>query len=101
MGVRIHATRYTLNAHPDERSPNASRYNVHVEVRHNGLWAIVHLGYYLGRDGLWTMHDDPADWRPGRDAMPVARRAATTVDVNGRTAVECAAWEQSRKAVTR
>ncbi len=93
----VRATRYTFNAHPDPESRNLSRYNVHVERRPNGLWSITHLGEYLTRDGPWSPADDPADWLPQRDAMSAARRVAPLVDVNGHTAAECWAWEQSRR----
>lgn len=99
--VRVHATRYTVNAHPDPDSTNAPRYSVHVERRHDGRWAIEHLGHYLTADELWSPLDNPTDWRVQRDAMGTAYRAALTVTSNGRTAVECAAWERSQRAVAR
>lgn len=73
---------------------------MHVEARPDGLWAVGHLGHYLARDGLWSPLDNHTDWRTQREAMGVACRAAREVEVNGRTAEQCGAWERSQRAVS-
>ena len=101
--LTAHPTRFTINAHPLPESVNGRKYAINVEYRHAGLWAVNHLGELLGSDGLWTYDNRTSGAQVEfvhtfDEAMRLAREAAPTVQVNGRTAAECWAWEQQIRA---
>lgn len=102
--VRVEVTRYTVSVLP-EGSVNRGHYDVTVDWRGPGRWAVCWLGYCLGADGEWDYEPSPSnredDWLEAHrfdvdTALALAREAAPNVTVNGMTALECVQWEASR-----
>lgn len=102
--LSVEVTRYTVSVFPGE-SINRYHYDVTVERRAPGRWAVCWLGRCLEAQGEWGYEPLPSsredDWldahRFGVDtALRLAGETAPGVTVNGMTAVECVAWEASR-----
>ncbi len=109
----VQAVRYTVNAVPEDSSPDAHVFEITVERRRGGLWTAIRHHRYLGRDGTWTHGPDwpvgnPGSREPVTDAecvgyhsaqeewladtrydletaLKLAREAAPHVTVNGLT----------------
>jgi hypothetical protein len=102
--VHEYASTYTVCALPEDDT-NADAYEITVERRGPGRWAVMHNRYCLGADGTWDYesgsdkHDDEwlASHRFGLDrALEFARAAAPNVTVNGCTATTALTRSQGR-----
>ena len=96
MNAYAIATRYTVNLLP-ETDPHGHSFEITVEYRGHGQWAILRNGWCLGQDGAWDYELRPseredewiAEHRFDLDtALRLAKEAAPGVTVNGRTAAE-------------
>lgn len=95
----VRADRYSVSVLPRDHE-YASSYDLAVEYRGDGLWAVVRNGRCLGADGTWSYEPHPGerddDWLaahrfPEQEALELARRAAPHIRINGVTAAEVAA----------
>jgi hypothetical protein len=77
---------------PDHREHG--HFEVTVEWRGDGRWAVMHMGYCLGLDGDWEYESIPSERRDEwlathrfdlDTALRLAREAAPEVTVNGWT----------------
>ena len=91
------ATRYTVNLLPETASPDAHIFEITVEYRGRGRWAVCRHGMCLGVDGTWDYEVRPSeredDWldahRFDQDtALRLAIEQAPLVSVNGHTAAD-------------
>lgn len=90
------ATRYTVNLLP-ETDPHGHVFEITVEYRGHGQWAILRHGSCLGQDGEWDYELRPSgredDWIAAHrfdldTALRLAKEAAPSVTVNGLTAAD-------------
>lgn len=74
-----------------------SSWALEVTYRGRNLWAVLHRGYCLGKDGVWEYEPSPSnredDWLKTHrftraEALALAYKAAPNVTVNGRSAAE-------------
>lgn len=102
---RVEATQYTVSVFPED-SINRHVYDITVEQRSPARWAVCRMRNCLGADGEWDWEPSPSNREDGwleshrfdlDTALRLAREAAPGVIVNGRTAVECVAWEAERR----
>ena len=93
------ATRYTVNLLP-ETDINAHVFEITVDYRGHGLWAVLRHGWCLSTDGSWDYEVRPseredewiAEHRFDLDtALRLAEEAAPGVTVNGLTAADALA----------
>lgn len=103
---RVEITQYLVTVFPGP-SINSPVYDVTVERRAPGRWAVCRLSRCLGADGVWDYEPNPSsredDWLAAHrfdldTALRLAAEAAPKVTVNGMTAVQCVEWEASRHA---
>ena len=97
---RVQATRYTVNCLPED-DINASAYEITVEYRGRGLWAVLQRGMWcLGKEGDWDYEMRPSerddDWLATHrfteaEALRLAKEAAPHVTCNGRTVAQALA----------
>jgi hypothetical protein len=101
---RVEATHYTVSLFPDA-SVNAAVWDVTVERRSAGRWAVCNMGRCLNADGKWDREPIPSsrddEWKEQHrfdldDALELAKQVAPTVAWNGMTAVQCVEWEAGR-----
>lgn len=94
-------TAYRVSLLPEGRGAHV--FDVTVEYRGRGTWAVLHSGYCLGTGGDWEYESIPSEradaWIashrfPLEEALDLASEAAPHVTVNGRTAAEVllASW---------
>lgn len=90
----VQATRYTVNCIPEGTSPDSHVFEITVEYRGRGLWAVVRHGQCLDSNGDWDYEPSPSnredDWLETHrfdldTALELARKAAPLVTVNGWT----------------
>jgi hypothetical protein len=102
------ATRFTVNLLP-ETDINSHLFEITVEYRGNGQWAVLRHGRCLSQDGEWDYEMRPSeredDWIAAHrfdmdSALRLAKEAAPAVTVNGRTAAEALARSVARTAAT-
>lgn len=92
-------TCYTVTCLPEE-TPSGHAWNLTVEYRGRGLWAVVrNVHQNLGRTGTWDQASSDRDdaWIaehrfPLGEALELAKAAAPHVVVNGRTPAQVLAW---------
>jgi hypothetical protein len=93
-------TAYTVTCLPDE-TPDANSWELTVEYRGRGLWAIKRWSNCLSRNGEWDYEHIPSEredeWLaehrfPLEEALELAKKAAPDVIVNGMTAADVLAW---------
>lgn len=103
--VRVEVTRYTVSVLPED-SVNRGHYDLSVERRAPGRWAVCWLSRCLGADGEWDYEPLPSsredDWLESHrfdldTALRLAQEAAPGVTVNGMTALGCVEWEANRR----
>ncbi|WP_431040032.1 hypothetical protein [Streptomyces sp. P9-1] len=91
------ATRFSVNLLPETASPDAHVFEITVEYRGRGRWAVLRHGRCLGVDGTWDYEVRPSeredDWldahRFDQDtAIRLAIEQAPLVSVNGLTAAD-------------
>jgi len=97
------ATTYTVSCLPEENG-EAPMWNVTVEYRGRGLWAVTQRGTFsLNTDGTWDVdphcRNDDDEWRADHrfafaEAMDAAKQAAPHVRVNGRTPADLLEWQR-------
>ena len=101
---RVEVTQYTVTVFPED-SINRHVYDITVEQRAPGRWAVCRMRECLDASGEWDWEPIPSERDDGwkalhrfdlDTALRLAREAAPGVVVNGRTAVECVEWEASR-----
>jgi hypothetical protein len=94
-------TEYTVSCLP-ETSINRPGWEITVEYRGNGRWAVCYGGQCLGRDGTPDWESIPSERRAEwldqyrfalPEALEMAKKWAGTLRVNGKTAVEVLEWE--------
>ena len=99
--VRI--SRYKVSCLPDDERDGGS-WDLSVEERGEGRWAVLHLSYCLGRDGEFVYEPSPsnrtdeflAGHRFGLDeALALAKRAAPDVVVNGMKPADVVAFRKT------
>lgn len=105
---RVMVTQYTVDGYPDPDSINASQYQVTVEYRGKGRWAVCRWGRCYDRNGVPEFEPIPSeredDWLDRHrfadvdEAIAVAKRVVPTLVVNGYKAAEAWAWEWARNA---
>lgn len=93
------ATRYTVNLLP-ETNPHGHVFEITVEYRGHGTWAILYHGQCLSQDGEWDYELRPSEredeWIAAHrfdldTALRLAMEAAPGVTVNGITAADALA----------
>lgn len=96
VAVTVEATTYTVNAVPDEVT-QYYLWELTVEKRGPGQWAVLHQRFCLGSDGSWEYEMRPSaredDWLETHRfdlsaALDLAQREAPKVTVNGITVAE-------------
>ena len=92
----VSATQYRVSLLP-ESVPQSELWDIEVVARGNGLWAVTHFSRCLAVDGEWDYEPSPSnredDWLAEHRfkldvAIGMAKVVATTITVNGKTAVE-------------
>lgn len=100
---RAEVTQYTVTVFPED-SINRHVYDITVERRAPGRWAVCRLRECLDVNGEWDWEPTPSErddrWKALHrfdleTALRLAKGAASGVVVNGMTAVECVELEQS------
>lgn len=86
-------TTYTVTCLPDT-IPDASSWDITIELRGDDSWAVKHWSDCLGRDGAWDHEPRPlANHRfPFSEALDLAKAAAPHVIVNGFTPADLLEW---------
>lgn len=96
--ARVEATRYGVNVVP-ERVYDHSVWQIEVEYRGEGRWAVMHRGFCLGVDGEWEYEPPPSsredDWLDTHrfdldTALALAVAEAPKVSIGYLTAAEVA-----------
>ena len=91
--VSTRVTQYQVNALP-ESILDAHHWDVTVEYRGDGKWAICHFRQCLGDDGEWDFEPSPSsrtdEWLATHrfteeEALRLAREQAPNITVNGLT----------------
>ncbi|MGK5628566.1 hypothetical protein [Streptomyces sp. URMC 123] len=94
----VQATRYTVSCLPED-DVNARHYEITVEYRGGGRWAVTRFSTCLGVDGTWALgikpYDRGDDWLDAHrfdldTALHLAKKAAPSVTVNDVTAADIA-----------
>jgi hypothetical protein len=93
---RVQATRYVVSCfEPDDHEGAA--FNLTVEYRGRGLWAVLRGGFCLGSDGTWSYESIPSEredeWLATHrfdldTALNLAKEHAPKVKVNGFTVAD-------------
>lgn len=100
---RVEATQYTVSVMP-ENSTDRHLFDLTVELRGPGQWAVCHMRKCLGTDGQWDYEPLPSErddkWKAGHrfdlnQALILAQQAAPEMRVNGMTPQQCIAWEEA------
>jgi hypothetical protein len=87
----VRVSRYTVSCLPESETQRGS-WDINVEERGEGRWAVLHIGQCLGSDGRFVYEPSPSNrtdeflaaHRFGLDeALALAKRAAPDVVVNG------------------
>lgn len=100
----VRVDRYSVSMLPRDHE-DASSYDLAVEYRGGGLWAVVRGRRCLGVDGSWSHepHSSERDdeWLaahrfPEREAIELAVRTAPGIRAGGITAAEAAARDLAR-----
>lgn len=93
-------TTYTVTCLPEE-TPDASSWNITVEWRGNGQWAVKHWSECLSRSGAWDYEMRPSErddeWLAEHrftleEALALAKAAAPDIVVNGFNPADLLAW---------
>ncbi|MFD7995573.1 hypothetical protein [Streptomyces mexicanus] len=100
----VQATRYVVSCfQPDDHE--GAVFNLAVEYRGRGLWAVVRMGSCLSSDGAWSHESIPSeredDWLATHrfdldTALKLAKEHAPQVTVNGYTVADAIALEKRR-----
>lgn len=99
MSVRVEVDSYRVSLFPTD-SFDGELFDITVEARGHGKWAICRGRLCMSRDGAWSFEAIPSarddEWlREHRfehdEALQIAVRVAPHVERNGRTAAEAAA----------
>lgn len=99
------ATRYTVNLLP-ETDPHGHVFEITVEYRGDGQWAILRHGWCLSQSGEWDYELRPSEredeWIAAHrfdldTALRLAKEAAPSVTVNGLTAADALARFNARE----
>lgn len=97
MTPTVRTTGYTVSLLPEDATPDSRIFDVDVEYRGAGRWAVVHMSKCLGSDGEWDFGVKPYergdDWLNAHrfseeEALRRAVEVAPTVIVNGVTAAQ-------------
>lgn len=92
--VAVRVAAYTINALPEDHDA-AHHFEIRVEYRGDGMWAVTRWRECLSADGTWDHEPLPSsrtdDWLAAHrfteaDAVRLAKQAAMAVRVNGSTA---------------
>jgi hypothetical protein len=96
----VQATRYTVSCMPEDAAPDAHVFEITVEYRGKGRWAVARFGQCLDANGLWDHELSPSnredDWLATHrfdldTALELAKAAAPHVRVNGLTPADAIA----------
>ncbi|MEV6737922.1 hypothetical protein AB0N14_13705 [Streptomyces sp. NPDC051104] len=100
----VQATRYVVSCfQPDDHE--GAVFNLAVEYRGRGLWAVIRMGSCLGADGTWSYESIPSErtdeWLAEHrfdleTALKLAKEAAPHITVNGFTVADAIAMEARR-----
>lgn len=100
----VQPTRYVVSLFPPD-DHNGACYNLAVEYRGRGLWAVVRFKQCLNARGQWSWESIPseredewlAEHRFDLDtALKLAKEAAPHITVNGYTVADALAMSRSR-----
>jgi len=101
----VQATRYTVNCLPED-GIDSHVFEIAVEYRGWGLWAVKRHSQCLGADGTWDYEMRPSeredDWLDAHrfdlgTALRLAKEAASKVTVNGLTVADALRMAQQRE----
>ncbi|MFK0140670.1 hypothetical protein [Streptomyces murinus] len=93
----VQPTRYTVNCLPEDGGLNSHVFEITVEYRGNGRWAVLRHGRCLGSNGEWDYELRPSEredeWLANHrfdldTALKLAKQAAPNVTVNGFTVTD-------------
>lgn len=93
----VRPTGYVVNLLPDSIGVYARFFDITVERRSNGRWAVLRECKFLGMDGTWADAPRPSERKDGwldahrfdlDTALRLAKEAAPHVTAKGRTAAE-------------
>lgn len=105
----VQATRYTVNCLP-ENGIDSHVFEITVEYRGRGLWAVKRHSQCLAADGTWDWEMRPSeredDWLAEHrfdldTALKLAKEAAPKVTVNGFTVTDALRMAQQREEAGR
>lgn len=98
-------TKYSVGTYPDPDSINASLYQVEVEFRGKGRWAVCRMGRCYDKDAVAEYEPRPSEREDGwldrfrftsvAEALEVAKTVAQRIVVNGQTVEQVWEWEQA------
>lgn len=101
----VKATKYTVNCLPED-GIDSHVFEITVEYRGRGLWAVTRHSQCLGADGTWDFGVKPYDrddaWLNAHrfdldTALRLAKEQAPKVTVNGFTVADALRMAQQRK----
>lgn len=102
----VQATRYVVSCFPPD-SEEGGHFNLAVEYRGRGLWAVTRHKQCLGTDGEWSWESIPSEredeWLDSHrfdldTALKLAKEHAPLVTVNGFTVADALRMEERRRA---
>lgn len=100
----VHAAEYTVNCLPED-DLDSHVFEIRVQYRGNGRYAVIRAGSCLGADGTWDYgvkeYDRGDDWLNAHrfdldTALRLAKEQAPLVTVNGHTVADALAMRQKR-----
>jgi hypothetical protein len=101
-------TQHVVSAVPEGMSLDGWAWDVTVEWRGEGLWAVTQHGRCLGADGEWDYERQPSSrteaWKrthrfTEQEALRLAHEVAPTICINGLRPADLIARHASRKKV--
>ena len=103
LAAKIRVSQYTVSCLP-ESEPEAGSWDLVVEERGRGRWAVMNHGQCLKRNGEWMgersgSHRDAVLLRATRfdlqTALTIAEKYAPTVVINGFTPADLIEWRKT------
>jgi hypothetical protein len=101
----VQAAEYTVNCLPED-DLDSHVFEIRVQYRGNGRYAVIRMGSCLGADGTWDQgvkeYDRGDDWLDAHrfdldTALRLAKEAACHVTVNGFTVTDALAMQKNRQ----
>ncbi|MFD3516287.1 hypothetical protein [Streptomyces sp. NPDC058657] len=104
----VKAVEYVVTCVPED-GIDAHVFEIRVEYRGGGRWAVTRLGSCLGTDGTWAQgvkeYDRGDQWLDDHrfdldTALHLAQQAAPHITVNGYTVTDALTMQANREATT-